>query len=183
MDAQTEYEAMDCDLPLAEIDPKYVQVQKLSPLKFYKNRDCFFFCDNTLRLGAEEAKKKGNEYYKNGEYERAIEFYTQAINLQPQCAVYYGNRSAALMMVQKYGQALDDCTRSVQRDEKYTKVKVNVNTRPLYVDGRYVGAWSIPTSDTAISGIPKVIEIIYVYMFYMYMLPLITSSLALCFLS
>ena len=76
------------------------------------------------RQAAEEAKKKGNEFYKNGEYDKAIEFYTQAINLQPQCAVYYGNRSAALMMVYRYSQALDDCTRSVQRDEKYTKVKI-----------------------------------------------------------
>lgn len=78
---------------------------------------------NHSRQAAGEAKKKGNEFYKNGDYEKAIEFYTQAINLQPQCAVYYGNRSAALMMVHRYSQALDDCTRSVQRDEKYTKVK------------------------------------------------------------
>ena len=61
--------------------------------------------------------------YKDGNYEEAIGFYTQAINLQPDCAVYYGNRSAALMMVARYGQALDDCTRSVQKDEKYTKVR------------------------------------------------------------
>ena len=64
-------------------------------------------------------------FYKSGSYEEAIEHYTQAINLQPDCAVYYGNRSAALMMVAKYSQALDDCTRSVQKDEKYTKVKIN----------------------------------------------------------
>lgn len=78
----------------------------------------------TYRQAAEDAKQRGNDFYRSGEYEKAIEFYTQAINLQPQCAVYYGNRSAALMMLDKYSQALDDCTRSVQRDEKYTKVKI-----------------------------------------------------------
>ena len=78
----------------------------------------------TYRQAAEAAKLQGNEFYKTGEYDKAIEFYTQAINLQPLCAVYYGNRSAALMMIEKYSQALDDCTRSVQRDEKYTKVKI-----------------------------------------------------------
>lgn len=83
------------------------------------------------RQAAEKAKKEGNEFYKSGDYEKAIEFYTQAINLQPQCAVYYGNRSAALMMVGKYGQALDDCTRSVQKDEKYTKVKLILPPNPL----------------------------------------------------
>ena len=76
------------------------------------------------RQAAEDAKHKGNDLYRSGEYDKAIEFYTHAINLQPKCAVYYGNRSAALMMIDKYSQALDDCTRSVQRDEKYTKVNI-----------------------------------------------------------
>lgn len=71
---------------------------------------------------AEEAKQEGNKAYKEGEYEEAVRLYSEAISYSDRCAVYYGNRSAAFMMLGKYRHALDDCIRSVQLDENFTKV-------------------------------------------------------------
>ena len=69
-------------------------------------------------------KREGNEAYKSGEYLRAKDLYSSAIEHDPQNATYYGNRSATHMMLLDYSAALDDSTRSVQLDESYTKVRV-----------------------------------------------------------
>ncbi|XP_062500218.1 mitochondrial import receptor subunit TOM70-like [Corticium candelabrum] len=49
---------------------------------------------------ARESKEKGNKHFKEGRYEKAIEYYTQAINFSPPSersalAVYHHNRAAA----------------------------------------------------------------------------------------
>lgn len=61
---------------------------------------------------AEAFKQKGNEYYKQAQYQDACEAYSQAINLDPTNAVYYGNRSMALMQAKQYRQALEDSLRA-----------------------------------------------------------------------
>ena len=70
---------------------------------------------------AEERKAEGNVAFKEQDYERAKKCYTEAIYHSPGCAVYYGNRSAALMMLNKYSEALDDCIKAIQLDEQFTK--------------------------------------------------------------
>ena len=39
----------------------------------------------------------------------------------PNNASYYGNRAAALMMLEKYSSALEDAVRSTQLDENFVK--------------------------------------------------------------
>ncbi|XP_064389364.1 dnaJ homolog subfamily C member 7-like [Halichondria panicea] len=70
---------------------------------------------------AEQHKAAGNTAYKDHDYERARQCYSDAIHASPGCAMYYGNRSAALMMLHLWSLALDDCTRAIQLDEVYTK--------------------------------------------------------------
>lgn len=57
----------------------------------------------------EEAKIRGNEEYSKGNYEEAVEWYTEAIEQSPEKPAYYGNRAAALVMQGKYEEALRDC--------------------------------------------------------------------------
>ena len=71
---------------------------------------------------ADEYKVKGNAAYKCGMYEEAQQHYTKAIFHNPNCATYWSNRSAALMMMQDYVSALDDCTQAIKLDETFTKV-------------------------------------------------------------
>lgn len=47
--------------------------------------------------------------------------YTEAINLCPDNAAYYGNRSACLMMMGDYKGALKDSRDAVQIDDKFAK--------------------------------------------------------------
>ena len=75
---------------------------------------------------AEEYKLRGNAAYKTGLYSDACEHYTKAIYHNPNCATYWSNRSAALMMLQDYTSALDDCSQAIRLDENFIKVCVCV---------------------------------------------------------
>ncbi|XP_052813465.1 dnaJ homolog subfamily C member 7-like [Mya arenaria] len=69
----------------------------------------------------EEMKEMGNQYYKEKNYTEAISCYTQAINLCPNCAAYYGNRSACYMMLNKYSDALEDARNALRIDSTFVK--------------------------------------------------------------
>eukprot|EP00731_Ephydatia_muelleri_P020267 Em0012g1092a len=70
---------------------------------------------------AEELKKKGNSSFQQQDYRSAIDFYSQALCHNPRCAAYYGNRSAAYMMLEDYSRALDDSITSIKLEESFTK--------------------------------------------------------------
>lgn len=55
------------------------------------------------------------------DYENAVKYYTQAIELNPTNAIYYGNRSLAYLRTECYGYALADATKSIELDKKYIK--------------------------------------------------------------
>ncbi|XP_066437589.1 serine/threonine-protein phosphatase 5 [Eleutherodactylus coqui] len=70
---------------------------------------------------AEELKEQANEYFRVKDYDRAVQYYTQAIALSPNNAIYYGNRSLAYLRTECYGYALADASRAIQLDAKYIK--------------------------------------------------------------
>ncbi|KAK2502407.1 hypothetical protein MC885_010717, partial [Smutsia gigantea] len=70
---------------------------------------------------AEELKTQANDYFKAKDYENAIKFYSQAIELNSSNAIYYGNRSLAYLRTECYGYALADATQSIEIDKKYIK--------------------------------------------------------------
>uniref|UniRef100_A0A2A4JWR3 Uncharacterized protein n=2 Tax=Heliothinae TaxID=95178 RepID=A0A2A4JWR3_HELVI len=81
------------------------------------------------KIIAEELKKSGNEAFKVGDYERSIEKYTEGLRTCPlqfsqQRSILYCNRSAAKMKLQKYAQAVKDCTKAIELDDKYLKAYI-----------------------------------------------------------
>ena len=65
---------------------------------------------------AEQFKQRGNAYYKNEDYQEAVRFYTQAISLCPEEGAYYGNRSAAWLMLKEYRRCVSDCIEGIKRE-------------------------------------------------------------------
>ena len=55
-------------------------------------------------------------------YNDAIDYYSQAIEVNPSVAVYYGNRSFAHLKMESYGYALVDASSALELDRSYTKV-------------------------------------------------------------
>lgn len=70
---------------------------------------------------ADSWKAKGNEYYKAGSYQQAIDAYSKAIDANPSEAVFYGNRAAAHLMRKSSQIAVNDCKRAIELDAKYLK--------------------------------------------------------------
>merc|ERR1712235_222109 len=73
-----------------------------------------------LRL-AEEKKEEGNQFYKLKQYRDAITKYSEAIDLCPQCASFYGNRSACYLMLGQPRQALEDAKTATSIQPDFSK--------------------------------------------------------------
>jgi len=60
------------------------------------------------------------------DYDMAIKLYTDAINLDPFVASYYGNRSFAYIKTECYGYGLADANKALELDSTYVKVSTGV---------------------------------------------------------
>ncbi|CAH8434632.1 unnamed protein product [Heterobilharzia americana] len=69
---------------------------------------------------AEAFKEEANKFFKDGEYDKAIEAYTKAIDIC-ESAVYLANRSLAYLRTECFGYALDDASRAINVDSSYVK--------------------------------------------------------------
>ncbi len=57
----------------------------------------------------------------DGDYEKAIDLYTKAIEMHPD-AILYSNRNFAYLRCEWYGYALIDAKKALKYDSKYIKV-------------------------------------------------------------
>ena len=73
---------------------------------------------------AEEAKLQGTAAYNRGNYVSALSHYSQAISPHPTEAGYYGNRSAAFFMLQRYTEALEDCKSGLRLQPDLLKLHI-----------------------------------------------------------
>jgi tetratricopeptide (TPR) repeat protein len=66
-------------------------------------------------------KDKGNEYFRNKEYEEAYICYSKSLALDDQNAILYANRAMVCIRLSKLCQAVSDCTQALLIDPNYTK--------------------------------------------------------------
>lgn len=72
---------------------------------------------------ATEFKDKGNDAYKAGDFEKAVEFYTLGIDQQPSNAPLFSNRSAAYLKLQDYEKARRDAEMCIELNIVWSKVR------------------------------------------------------------
>ncbi|KAL7867264.1 hypothetical protein AOLI_G00150780 [Acnodon oligacanthus] len=70
---------------------------------------------------AEQLKSEGNDQMKVENFSAAVEFYSKAIQINPQNAVYYCNRAAAYSKLGNYAGAVQDCELAIGIDPNYSK--------------------------------------------------------------
>ena len=75
----------------------------------------------TLSEKAQELKTQANEYFKNEDYSKAIDLYSEAIKLDTNQAAFYGNRSIAYLKNECFGYALNDASIAIELDKTYIK--------------------------------------------------------------
>lgn len=74
-----------------------------------------------LRLEAVAEKDKGNNFFKAGKWDQAIEKYTRGMQLDPMNCMLPANRAMALLKKQQYAAAETDCTLALSLDPTYIK--------------------------------------------------------------
>jgi len=70
---------------------------------------------------ASKFKDAGNQAFKDGKNDEAIDMYTKAIDLNPDDHVYYSNRSAAHMKMSNISKALKDAQHCVELQPDWSK--------------------------------------------------------------
>eukprot|EP01060_Flectonema_neradi_P026193 TRINITY_DN3503_c3_g1_i1.p1 TRINITY_DN3503_c3_g1~~TRINITY_DN3503_c3_g1_i1.p1 ORF type:complete len:378 (+),score=114.95 TRINITY_DN3503_c3_g1_i1:76-1209(+) len=83
-------------------------------------------------LNADQLKAKGNEQMSKGQYKPAVGFYSKAIELSPDNAVYYCNRAAAYTHLNQFAEAVRDCEKSTQLNPEYSKAFSRMGTAHFY---------------------------------------------------
>ncbi|WJX57596.1 hypothetical protein P8452_43140 [Trifolium repens] len=69
----------------------------------------------------EVLKSKGNEAYKKGKFEEALALYEKAISLDSNKATYHCNKSAALIGLGRFQEAILECDESIRLDPSYNR--------------------------------------------------------------
>jgi tetratricopeptide (TPR) repeat protein len=74
-----------------------------------------------IKTRAEREKQKGNEHFRAGEFDAALDCYTKSLALDPSNHIVHANRAVVYMKLDKLDAAEDDCTRSLGLDRNYVK--------------------------------------------------------------
>eukprot|EP00486_Rosalina_sp_Unknown_P007540 CAMPEP_0201577214 /NCGR_PEP_ID=MMETSP0190_2-20130828/23484_1 /ASSEMBLY_ACC=CAM_ASM_000263 /TAXON_ID=37353 /ORGANISM="Rosalina sp." /LENGTH=226 /DNA_ID=CAMNT_0048009001 /DNA_START=180 /DNA_END=857 /DNA_ORIENTATION=+ len=84
--------------------------------------------DNLPKSPAMILKDKGNTEFQNHNYKKAIDFYSKAIDLEPDNHTLYSNRSAAYKSFGKFDEALDDANKCIELQADWAKGYVRKGT-------------------------------------------------------
>lgn len=89
---------------------------------------------------ADEWKEQGNAAFQAGDYQKAVDFYTNGVELEPRNRALFSNRSAAYLKIEDYAKAKLDARICIDLDKTWPKVSLSRfdAVRPC---GREAPAW------------------------------------------
>ncbi len=72
-------------------------------------------------------KEKGDSFFRRGNYEAAVNAYTEAIRLDPSNLTYFSNRAACFLQMQHYARCVSDCDHVINtvQGEKRDELKLS----------------------------------------------------------
>ncbi|NXC54041.1 RPAP3 protein, partial [Aleadryas rufinucha] len=114
-----DYEAwgkLDVDKILEELDKEDSTHDSVSPESDSE--------EDGIRVDAEKAlaeKEKGNNYFKQGNFDEAIKCYTRGMHSDPYNPVLPTNRASAFYRMKKFSVAESDCNLALALDKNYMK--------------------------------------------------------------
>ncbi|KFP72190.1 PREDICTED: RNA polymerase II-associated protein 3 [Acanthisitta chloris] len=117
-----DYEAwgkLDVDKILEELDKEDSTHDSVSPESDSE--------EDGIRIDAEKAlaeKDKGNNYFKQGNFDEAIKCYTRGMHYDPYNPVLPTNRASAFYRMKKFSVAESDCNLALALDKNYMKAYV-----------------------------------------------------------
>ncbi|XP_053318539.1 RNA polymerase II-associated protein 3 [Spea bombifrons] len=111
------WDKLDVDKALEELDKEDNTHESMSAESDSGDED-------GIAIDTEKAlreKEKGNNYFKMGKYDEAIECYTKGMNADPYNAVLPTNRASAFFRLKKYAVAESDCNLAIALNRNYSK--------------------------------------------------------------
>lgn len=75
-----------------------------------------------------ELKNKGNEFYKEGALQDALEMYTKSIETDPSNYVVYSNRALIYQKLEQHSKAIEDCIKGIQIEPTFVKFYIRLAT-------------------------------------------------------
>jgi len=72
-------------------------------------------------MSAQDFKNKGNDYFKNGKFREAVEWYTKAVNADRENETLYSNRAASYSALNMHTEALADADKCIQLKPQWVK--------------------------------------------------------------
>jgi tetratricopeptide (TPR) repeat protein len=90
---------------------------------------------------AVQAKTKGNTAFSSEQYDEALVFYSQAIDLDPSVPSFYTNRAAVFLKMNRGDEALKDANKSLDLDSTWIKGHIR-KALALIALGKHDGAKS-----------------------------------------
>ncbi|KAM4037988.1 RNA polymerase II-associated protein 3 isoform 2-T2 [Anomaloglossus baeobatrachus] len=111
------WDKLDVDKALQDLDKEDNTNESLSAESDSEDED-------GIKIDTEKAlaeKEKGNNYFKAGNYDKAIECYTGGMNADPYNAVLPTNRASAFFRLKKYAVAESDCNLAIALNRNYWK--------------------------------------------------------------
>lgn len=85
------------------------------------NELAHFLSQRNNSIEPEVLKSMGNEAYKKGDFEEALALYDKAISLDSNKATYRCNKSAALIGLGRFQEAIMECEDSIRLDPSYER--------------------------------------------------------------
>ena len=86
-------------------------------------------CGVAIKSIAEKEKERGNEAFKSGNFEKAIEHYSESISIDPSGnAAIYTNRALAYQKENRFNEGLADARSAVKVDCNFLKVLLSPYT-------------------------------------------------------
>ncbi|KAM9311700.1 RNA polymerase II-associated protein 3 [Gastrophryne carolinensis] len=111
------WDKLDVDKALQEIDKEENTNESVSAESDSADEDGISI--NQAKALAE--KEKGNNFFRAGKYDEAIQSYTKGMNADPYNAVLPTNRASAFFRLKKYAVAESDCNLAIALDRDYSK--------------------------------------------------------------
>lgn len=63
---------------------------------------------------AEAKKLEGNAAYKKKDFENALKYYQEAIDLNPEELTYYTNKSAVYLEMKEFDKGIEECDKAIK---------------------------------------------------------------------
>lgn len=129
-----------------------------------RKTDAMSYQDDAL---AEEAKQRGNDFFRNQEFGEAVKEYEDAVKRAPKNAAIRNNLSAALCKIMDFNGAKREVEKAIELDPKYVKawarkgdIEIVMKENHKAMDSYQMGSNIDPQNSACKEGLRKVMQLI-----------------------